>query len=535
MRRETGMRLRGGARGGAAAAAAVLLAAAGCGEKLPRADFTFENGSDVQTLDPALMTGQPEHRIANAIFEGLTARSPDGATIVPGVAESWEISPDGLRYTFRLRDCVWSDGTPLTADDFIYSWRRVLDPSMGAAYYAYQLFYIRGAEEFNAGVLNDFSRVGVRAPDPRTLVVELKSPMPFFLYLTSFYTLFPVNRACVERHGDLWTRPGKIVSNGPFVLAEWITSRRIRLVRNPRYWDRDRVRLSTIDALPTENESTAFNLYLTGGADWVDGAGIPLHLVDLLRTRPDFHKTTILVTYFYRFNVTRPPIDDPRVRKALALAADKKRITEKILRAGQLPATTLVPPSMPRYRPPEGLGYDPAEARRLLAEAGYPGGERFPETRILFNTSEAHKQIAVEMQAIWKENLGIQVELENQEWGTYLNSESALDYWISRAGWVADYPDPNTFLDMFVTGGGNNRTGWGNARYDELIAAAGGERDEKRRMDLLREAERILVVDEVPILPIYYYVSLSLYDADRIGGILPNPLDEHPLKHVFIR
>lgn len=514
---------------------AIFLGTAGCGEKAPRAEFTFENGTDVQTLDPALMTGQPEHRIANAIFEGLTTRSPNGAEILPGVAESWEVSPDGLRYTFRLRDCVWSDGTPVTAGDFVYSWRRALDPAMGAAYYAYQLFYLRGAEEFNAGKLRDFSRVGVRAPDQKTLVVELKTPTPFFLYLTSFYTLFPVNRACVEKHGELWTRPGKIVGNGPFILTEWVTSRRIRLAKNPRYWDRDRVRLATVDALPTENEATAFNMYMTGEADWVDGAGIPLHLIDLLRRRPDFHKTTILVTYFYRFNVTRPPLDDRRVRRALDLAADKQRIVDKILRAGQIPATTLVPPSMPRYRSPEGLGYDPAEARRLLAEAGYPGGKGFPRTSILFNTSEAHKQIAVEMQAIWKENLGIQVELENQEWGTYLNTESTLDYGISRAGWVADYPDPNTFLDMFVTGGGNNRTGWGSPRYDALIAAAGRERGEGRRMELFREAERILVVDEVPIMPIYFYVSLNLYNANRIGGIYPNPLDEHPLKYVFIK
>ncbi|MDD5557329.1 MAG: peptide ABC transporter substrate-binding protein [bacterium] len=513
----------------------IAAAAAGCGEAERRADFVFENGSDVQTLDPALMTGQPEHRIASAIFEGLTARGPTGTEIVPGVAESWTVSDDGLRYAFRLRDCVWSDGSPVTSADFVYAWRRVLDPGMGAAYYAYQLFYVKGAEEYNAGLIDDFSLVGVRAPDERTLEVELREPTPFFLYLTSFYTLFPVNRSCVERHGDLWTRPERIVTNGPFLLAEWIPSRRIRLVRNPRYWDSGNVRLEVVDALPTENQSTAFNLYMTGAADWVDGAGIPLHLVDLLSARPDFHRTTILVTYFYRFNVTRHPFTDARVRRAFNLATDKRRIVEKILRAGQEPAATLVPPGMPGYAPPEGPGYDPAEARRLLAEAGYPGGRGFPRVSILFNTSEAHSQIAVEMQSIWRENLGVRVDLENQEWGTYLNTESRLDYWISRAGWVADYPDPNTFLDMFVTGGGNNRTGWGDPRYDDLIRQASGERDTRRRMELFREAERILVVEETPIMPIYFYVSLNLYDAGRIGGIEPNPLDEHPLKYIFIR
>ncbi|MCX6338476.1 MAG: peptide ABC transporter substrate-binding protein [Candidatus Aureabacteria bacterium] len=511
------------------------LATPGCGTKEPRADYTFENGADVQTLDPALMTGQPEHRIASAIFEGLTARSPTGTDIVPGVAKSWELSDDGMRYTFHLRDCVWSDGTPVTADDFLYSWKRALDPAMGAAYYAYQLFYIRGAEEFNSGKLKDFSRVGVRVLDERTIEVELKQPTPFFLYLTSFYTLFPVKRSCVEHYGDLWTRPGNIVSNGPYILKEWMPSVRIRLIKSPLYWDRDNVKLGVVDALPTENESTAFNMYASGEADWVDGAGIPLHLIDLLKTRPDFHTTTILVTYFYRFNVTRPPLSDVRVRKALNLAADKQRIVDKILRAGQLPATTLVPPGMPHYRGTDGPAYNPGEARRLLAEAGYPGGKGFPSVSILFNTSEAHKQIAIEMQAIWKENLGIHAELDNQEWGTYLNTESKLDYFISRAGWVADYPDPNTFLDMFITGGGNNRTGWGSGRYDELIAAAGRERNPQRRMEIFREAERILVVEEMPIMPIYFYVSINLYDANRIGGIYPNPLDEHPLKYIYIR
>jgi oligopeptide transport system substrate-binding protein len=512
----------------------VGLLMGGCGEQEHRADFIFENGTDVQTLDPALMTGQPEFRIAGALFEGLTVLGPHGTDILPGVAYSWDVSEDGLRYTFHLRDCLWSDGTEVTSKDFIYSWERVLSPATGSAY-AYQLFYIKGAEEFNSGVMKDFSKVGVRAVDKRKLVVELKEPTPFFLYLAAFRTLYPIKRECVERHGDLWTRPENIVSNGPFLLKEWTPGRSMRLVKNPMYWDRDNVRLTVVDALPTENESTAFNIYMSGGSDFVDSAGIPLHLIDLLQSRPDFHKETVLITYYYRFNVTRPPFDDVRVRRALDLATDKQRIVDKILRAGQIPATTFVPPTMPHYTPPRGLPYNPKEARRLFAEAGYPGGEGFPKVSILFNTMEAHRQIAVEIQAIWKENLGIEVELENQEWGTFLNSRDRLDYWICRSGWIADYPDPNTFLDLFVTDGGNNQTGWSNKRYDELIAMAGRERDQKRRMEIFREAEEILVVKEMPIVPIYFYVVIMLYDDNRIGGIYPNPLDEHPLKYVFIK
>lgn len=511
------------------------LTAGGCGTKEPRADYTFENGTDVQTLDPALMTGQPEHRIASSIFEGLTSRSATAAEMLPGVAKSWDISEDGLRYTFHLRDCVWSDGSPVTARDFLYSWKRALDPVTGGTYYAYMLFYIRGAEEFNSGKISDFSKVGVRAVDDKTLDIELKQPTPFFLSITSFYTLMPVKRDCVEEHGDLWTRPEKIVSNGPFLLKEWVPGVRIRLVKNPFYWDKSRVRLNVVDVLPTENENTAFNIYISGQADWVDAAGIPWHLMDILTTRPDFHAYTTLATYFYRFNVTRHPFTDVRVRKALNLAVDKERIVDRILHAGQLPAAVLVPPVMPHYTSPPGLPYNPAEAARLLAEAGYPGGKGFPKVSILFNTMEAHRQIAVEMQAMWKEKLGIQVDLDNQEWGTFLNSESSLDYDMSRGSWIADYPDPNTFLDMFVTNGGNNRTGWGNRRYDELITRAAKERDQKKRMEIFREAEKLLIVDEMPIMPIYFYVMINLYDGDRIGGIYPNPLDDHPLKYVYIK
>jgi oligopeptide transport system substrate-binding protein len=223
------------------------------------------------------------------------------------------------------------------------------------------------------------------------------------------------------------------------------------------------------------------------------------------------------------------------VRKALDLATDKQLIVSKITRGGEPVAKTLVPPIMPHYTPPKGLDYDPDEARRLLKEAGFPDGRGFPKLSILFNTFEAHRQIAIEMQAMWKRNLGIEVELENQEWGTYLNTVDRIDYWIARGGWVADYPDPNTFLDMFVTDGGNNRTGWSNKRYDELIAMASRERDEKRRMEIFREAEKILVVDEMPIMPIYFYVVINLYDGDRIGGLEPNILDEHPLKYVYIK
>lgn len=488
--------------------------------------FTFNNGAEPETLDPALMTGVPEHTLAMALFEGLVGYHPQTLKPVPAVAERWEVSTDAARYTFHLRNSAWSNGDPVTADDFVYAWRRVLEPAT-AAEYAYQLWYIKNARAYTKGELKDFSLVGIRTIDHKTVEVTLENPTPYFLELTAFETYMPVHRGCVDKHAGRWTRPENIVGNGPFILDQWKPHDRIVLRRNPRYWDAASVKLDRIVALAIVDENTALRRYKAGGLDWLNA--LPAAMIPALKTRPDYHKAPYLGTYFYRFNCTRKPFDDPRVRKAFNLAIDKAAICRDILNGQYEPATALVPPMMPPYDPPKGPTHDRKLAAELLAQAGYPGGKGFPRVTLIYNTSRRHEEIAVVAQDMWKRVLGIDVNLVNQEWKVYLRTMTDLDFDIVRSAWIGDYMDPNTFLDMFVTGGGNNRTGWSNRRYDDLIAEAARTVDAARRLELLRTAESILVVNELPILPLYYYSSLSLR-RPCVKGFYPNPRDLHPFK-----
>jgi oligopeptide transport system substrate-binding protein len=511
-------------------AAAACMIFAGCSPADKRADLVLINGAEPETLDPALITGQPEGRVVNALFEGLTTFDRAGRA-VPGVAESWTISPDRRTYTFRLRaDAKWSDGAPVTARDFVETWRRTLTPATGAAY-NYQLFYLENAQAFAEGKLRDFSQVGVRALDDRTLEVRLENPTPFFLDLCATPPLQPVPVRVIEKYGDNWIKPGRIVTNGAYTLEAWRINDRIRLRKNPLYWDRAHVALETVDALPIAKANVAYNFYASGEADLVLDKGLaPPALLDTLKLRPDFHAAPFLGSYFLRFNCARGPFADPRVRLAFALVVDRELLTRKITRAGELPARTLVPPGIPGYTSPPGLSGTVAEARRLLAEAGYPDGHGFPLVRYLYNESELNEAIAVELQSRWRDTLGVTVNLARQEWKVYLNSLNSLDYDIGRSTWVGDYPDPNTFLDMFVTGGGNNRTGWSDPAYDALIAAAAREPDPGRRFAILARAEQLLVAQQAVICPLYFYVGIQLYDPKKVGGIEPNVLDEHPIR-----
>jgi len=503
-----------------------------CGPGWPRAVRVFINGAEPETLDPAIITGQPEGRIVNALFEGLCAFDKSGRA-VPGVAERWDISPDGRTYTFYLREnAKWSDGSPVTSKDFVSSWKRTLTPATGSAY-NYLLHPIKNAKAFSEGKISDFSGVGVRAPDDRTLIVELESPTPYFLDLCSFPTLHPVPVDLIARVGDDWVKPGHLINNGAYILEQWRINDRIQLRKNPHYWNRENVALETVDILPISKDSVAFNFYESGLADLVMDKGLaPISLMDELRGRKDFHAAPFLGIYFMRFNCTQKPFDDARVRKAFAMSIDKKRIVEKITRAGELPATGFVPPGIAGYDGPAGLPYDPGAARKLLAEAGYPDGKGFPMVNYLYNESQQNESIAVELRDMWEQELGVKINLARQEWKVYLNSLGSLDYGIARSSWVGDYPDPNTFLDMFITDGGNNRTGWTSENYDQMIARAAAETDPAARLKLLSAAESFLIEDQAPIAPVYYYVGIQLYDPDKIGGVEANVLDEHPIREI---
>jgi oligopeptide transport system substrate-binding protein len=518
--------------------AAALALAAGCSRQEPPADLTIINGAEPESLDPAIVVAQADLRVVQGLFEGLTRLDPQTARPVPGLAQTWEISPDEKIYTFHLRTNLrWSTGEAITADDVVYSWLRALDPKT-ACDYAGQLFYIRNAEEFNAGQVKDPSSVGVRAPDKLTVRVELKSPTAFFLDLCAFPTLSVVPRRMIEKYGDRWLMARPLPSSGAFELAIWRLNDKIRLIKNSRYWDATNTQSEIIDILPVGSANTALNLYERGQADIVwDKELVPAHLADVLVKRADFHAFNYLGTYFVRFNVTHKPFDDARVRRALALAVDKERIVRKITKAGELPASHLVPAGTVNYTSPAGLGHDPELARKLLAEAGYPGGKGFPHIEYLFNAAagggdKIHENIAIELQQMWRDELGIQMDLRQVETKVFWGCQSRLDYQLSRSSWIGDYDDANTFLGMFTSGDGNNRTGWKNDRYDSYVREANQQTDVRQREKLFQQAETLLVRDEVPIIPLYFYVGINYFDTNQVQGVWQNLLDEHPLQAI---
>jgi oligopeptide transport system substrate-binding protein len=520
-----------------AALAALALLVGGCARPGSRADLVIINGPEPESLDPHLLTGQADGRVALALFEGLTRYDPRTGQAAPGLASHWELSADKRIYTFHLRtNAVWSTGEPITAEDFAWSWRRALDPAT-ASEYAGVLFYLKNGEAFATGKLRDFSQVGVRAVDRLTLRVELEEPTAFFLELCGFQPYAAVPRRRIEQHGDRWLHARPFMASGAYVLDTWRLNDRIRLRRNPRYWDAANTQSAVIDLLPCVVPSTALNLYLTRAVDIVwDKELVPPDVLDVLLQRPDFHVYDYLGTYFYRYNVTKGAFKDARVRKALALAIDKRRIVERITRGGEKVAACISPPGILNgtipYRPPAGLDHRPDEARRLLAEAGYPEGRGFPPFQYTFNNVESHKKIAVELREMWQRELGLQVELRQLEWKTYLRAQAQLEYDLIRSSWIGDYNDPNTFLDLFMSENPNNRTGWRSARYDETLRRANAEAEPAMRQTLLQEAERILVEEDAPIVPLYFYVSIEYYDTNAVTGIHQNIRVEHPLRAI---
>jgi oligopeptide transport system substrate-binding protein len=399
---------------------------------------------------------------------------------------------------------------------------------------------LKNGEAFNEGKIKDPSLVGVHAPDRRTVRVELNNPTPFFLDLCAFATLAVVPRPAIEKYGDRWLMSQPVPVSGPYELVYWRLNDRIRLRKNPRYWDAPNTSVALVDFLPIGSATTALNLYETGGADIVwDKDLVPVELIDVLGKRPDFHHYSELGSYFLRINTTRKPFDDPRVRRALNMAVDKERITRKITRAGELPADCLTPPGIARYHSPRGPAYNPAKARQLLAEAGFPGGKGFPRFQYLFNAAAGgganiHAKIAVELQQMWRDELGLDMELRQTEWGTYLDAEEKLEYDVCRGSWIGDYNDPDTFLNIFVSNSGNNRTGWTNTVYDGLIDSADRELDPLRREKYFQQAETLLITDGAPIIPIYFYVGFNYYNTNRIRGIYGNIVDMHPLNAIWM-
>ena len=504
-----------------------------CDSSGSRADLVILNGAEPESIDPAVITGQLDGRVAYALFDGLAHFDRYGIP-QPAIAQSWDISSDAKTYTFHLRsNAKWSNNERVTANDFVESWKRTLLPET-AAEYAYVMYHIKNAEAFNEGKIKDFSLVGVHALDAQTLRVELEDPTPYFLDLLSYVPYLPVYIPSVKQFGDDWIKPTHLVNDGPFLMEEWRLNYRIRLRKNPNYWDAQNVHLQTVDLLPIENAISAYNFYASKVADLILDKGLtPPSLIPELKRRPDFHAAPFLGDYFIRFNVTRKVFSDARVRQAFAMAIDRERIVRKITQAGEPPAYSFTPPGTAGYRPPEMFHFDPEKARTLLADAGYRQGRGFPTVTYLYDNKKLNEDIAVEIQSMLGQELGVHVELQKQEWKVYLNSMNRRDYDFCRSSWIGDYNDPNTFLDCFVTNGGNNRTGWSNQQYDRLIEAAAKEADQQRRFDYFRQAEDILLNQATPICPLYFYMGIQIYDNARLGGIEPNLLDEHPFREMY--
>ncbi len=497
------------------------------------------NGAEPEGLDPHVVTGVPEHHILLTLFEGLVRMDPKTLEPTPGVAETWEVSADGLVYTFHLRKGgKWSNGDPLTSKDFAYAWRRCLTPSL-AAEYAYMLFPMKNAKAYNDGTITDFAQVGCEFPDDYTVQVTLENPTPYFYSLQCHYTWFPVHQKSIEASGPMddrgskWTRPGNLVGNGPYLLTRWAPNSVIEVRPNPNYWDAAGVKNSGVDFHPVNEEQTEERMFRAGELDVTENLS-PAKVPDYRKNHPELLRTDDWIgAYFYRVNTKRPPLNDKRVRQALAMAIDRETICSKIMTAGEKPAYFLTPPGTAGYTSTAKLPFDPAKAKQLLAEAGFPDGKGFPKLDILYNTAERHQTIAEAVQQMWKTNLGVDITLRNEEWKVYLNSTSneQMDFDLARAGWIGDVVDPMNFLECFITGNGNNRTGWGNAEYDRLLAEAIKQNDTAKRYALYDQAEHILM-DEVPILPIFHYVRPYLIQPD-VRGYEPNILAYYAYHKVW--
>ena len=525
----------------------ILFIVVSCSESVNPVDSGLENqiyhhgnGSEPQGLDPHIVTGVPEHHILISLCEGLTIPNPNPNDIngyMAGTAESWSISDDGTEYIFNInKNAKWSNGEPVTADDFVWSWKRILTASLGSQY-PDMLYYLEGAYEYHNGLIDDFDQVGVKSIDQHTLQVNLKNPTPFFLGLLSHYSTWPVHKDTVLKFGDIddrngeWTRPGNFVCNGPFQLKTWELNNKIVVEKNPHYYDASMVRLNEIHYYPVSNVMTEDRMFRAG----------QLHLTSTLPSQkcpiyieenPNLRIDPYMGTYFYRINTENEVLKDIKVRKALAYSIDRQLLVDKVTKCGQIPAYSFTPPGTNGYQPTTEIPFDPVLAKSLLEEAGFSNENPFPKLEILFNTNEDHRKLALAVQQMWQINLGIEVELVNQDWKVYLNREMIGDFQISRAGWIGDYEDPNTFLDLMRPNRGNNKTGWENMEYDALVKKANTINNQAERYELLYKAEEILI-ENMPVIPLYTYVRAYQLSSD-VKGFNPHILDHHHPKFIYL-
>ncbi|EWY39256.1 peptide ABC transporter substrate-binding protein [Skermanella stibiiresistens SB22] len=519
------------------ACAGLALALTSTSAVASRAEVVLKrgNGAEPESLDPAISTGVPESFIQMDIFEGLVHPGPDG-TLRPGVAESWEMSDDGLTYTFKLRpDAVWSDGTPLTAKDFVYSWARMVDPTT-ASNYAFILWPITNAERITKGEVPK-DQIGAVAVDDHMLKVTLRSPTPYFLQMLMHHSAYPVPQTAIEKFGREWTRPGNIVSNGAYTIQEWVPQGHIKAVKNPRYRDAADVQIDTVFYYPVEEYGTELKQFRAGELHTT--YDVPQELIPSLEKdmAGQFRNSPYFGTYYYGINVTREPFkSDTKLRHALAMAIDRDILVKQITKGGEIPAYGWVPPGVPGYQQQQVAWAKTdqktrvADAKKILAEAGYDKGNPL-KVELLYNTNDNHKKIAIAIAGMWKQFLGVETTLRNEEWKVYLESRNKKQFQVMRAAWIGDYVDPYSFLELLRGDiGEQNPAGYANPDFDATADKATRETDAAARFGLLGEAEKMVLTD-MPIIPIYFYSQQHMV-SDKLKGWQDNLMDWHPTRYL---
>lgn len=496
------------------------------------------NGAEVQSLDPHKIEGVPESNVNRDLFEGLVIGDLNGHP-VRGVAESWD-NKDFKVWTFHIRkDAKWSDGSPVTAQDFVYSWQRLADPKTASPYASYlQYGHVANVDEIIAGK-KPATDLGVKAIDDKTFEVTLSEPVPYFYKLLVHPSVSPVPKAAIEKYGEKWTQPANIVTNGAYKLKDWVVNERIVLERNTNYWDNAKTVINQVTYLPISSEVTDVNRYRSGEIDMTYN-NMPIELFQKLKKEipKEVHVDPYLCTYYYEINNQKAPFTDVRVRTALKLALDRDIIVNKVKNQGDLPAYSYTPPYTDGMKlvEPEWFKWSQEkrneEAKKLLAEAGYTADK--PLTfNLLYNTSDLHKKLAIAVASIWKKNLGANVKLENQEWKTFLDSRHQGTFDVARAGWCADYNEPTSFLNTMLSDSSNNTAHYKSPAFDKIIGDTLQVTDEAKRAELYAQSEQQLDKDSA-IVPVYYYVNARLVKPWVGGYTGKDPLDNIYVKNLYI-
>jgi len=484
------------------------------------------------SLDWSKATDTTSSTVTNNLMDGLLEydlKDPD-LGVVAALATEWKPSENAKVWTFTLRKGVkWTDGVEFNGQQVIDGWERLLNPKT-ASEYAYFLFDVKNAKDYNAGKVKDFKEVGIKLNDQGQLVVELEKPMGYFPMLLTHHSTFPIRKDVIEKHGDRWTDPDKIVTLGAYKLKIWDHDKNLVMERFDDYYG-EKAKIKNILCFMINEYSTALNLFEAGKLDFQPS--LPFKELPLLKTKPGFHKNTLLSSYYYGFNTRKAPFNNVKVRKAFVYAVDRKQITD-LLAADHTPMRGWIPVGMFGYEEDRGLKFDPEMAKKLLDEAGFKDRSKLPRITLSFNTNENHQRVAENVQAQIKKNLGVEIQVTNEEWKVYLSRLRTDTPSIYRMGWLADFPDPSTFMSLMTSTSENNHTGWGNKKYDDLVSEGGASLDKEKRRQIYSEAAKLLTEEDVPVLPVYS-AARQVMVSERVQNFPFNSIERHLFKGVSFK